>query len=173
MLLRAHRSFHSLHFIAQTPEDLRGAVRPYSLTDHIHEREASYRLGSLLHGDRSSPFSLSFIPTVAPWFSGIISVANIPLKQTMRADDIWKIYEEKYAGEPLVSINRKGVPDVKDAEGRHGWRMGGLQVHSSGKRVVVVGTLDNLLKGAATQCMQNLNLALGYDELAGVPKDLI
>lgn len=91
----------------------------------------------------------------------------------MRASDIWQLYEEKYANEPLVSISRQGVPDVKDAEGRHGWRMGGVQVHSSGKRAVVVGTLDNLLKGAATQCMQNLNLALGYDELAGIPKDRI
>jgi N-acetyl-gamma-glutamyl-phosphate reductase / acetylglutamate kinase len=156
----------------QTPDDLRNAVRPYSLTDHIHEREASYRLGTLL-SDRTNPFSVSFIPTVASWFSGIISVANVPLKQTMRADDVFKLYEEKYGKEPLVSINRKGVPDVKDAEGRHGWNMGGVQVHSGGKRVVVVATLDNLLKGAATQCMQNLNLALGYDELAGIPKDQI
>ncbi len=152
--------------------DLRGAIRPYSLTDHIHEREASYRLGTLL-SDRTNPFSLSFIPSVASWFAGIISVANVPLKQTMRADDVFKLYEEKYGNEPLVSISRKGVPDVKDAEGRHGWHMGGVQVHSGGKRVVVVGTLDNLLKGAATQCMQNLNLALGYDELAGIPKDKI
>ncbi len=38
-----------------------------------------------------------------------------------------------------------------------------------GKRVVVVATLDNLLKGAATQAMQNLNLALGFDEIAGIP----
>lgn len=155
-----------------TSVDLRGAIRPYSLTDHIHEREASYRLGTLL-SDRTNPFSLSFIPSVASWFAGIISVANVPLKQTMRADDVFKLYEEKYGNEPLVSISRKGVPDVKDAEGRHGWHMGGVQVHSGGKRVVVVGTLDNLLKGAATQCMQNLNLALGYDELAGIPKDKI
>ncbi len=90
----------------------------------------------------------------------------------MRADAVWKLFEEKYANEPLVKIQRP-VPDVKDAEGRHGWTVGGVQVHSGGKRVVVVGALDNLLKGAATQCMQNLNLALGYDELAGVPRDSI
>ena len=44
-------------------------------------------------------------------------------------------------------------------------------MHSGGERVVVVGGLDNLLKGAATQCMQNLNLALGYEELAGIEVD--
>ena len=40
-----------------------------------------------------------------------------------------------------------------------------------GKRVVAVSTIDNLLKGAATQCIQNLNIALGYEELAGIPLD--
>ncbi|KAI5449917.1 hypothetical protein NCC49_003926 [Naganishia albida] len=153
-------------------EDLKGAIRPYALTDHIHEREASYRLSQLFSQPLNSPFQLAFVPNVAPWFSGIISVLSAPLKQSMRADEIWKLYEEKYANEPLVKL-QKTVPDVTEAEGRHGWRVGGVQVHSSGKRVVVVGALDNLLKGAATQCMQNLNLALGYDELDGIPKDAL
>lgn len=84
-----------------------------------------------------SPFSLSFIPTVAPWFSGIISVLNAPLKKEIRADDVWKLYEDKYGNEPLVKIQR-GVPDVLEASGKHGWRVGGVQVHSGLKRVVVV-----------------------------------
>jgi N-acetyl-gamma-glutamyl-phosphate reductase / acetylglutamate kinase len=96
---------------------------------------------------------LSFVPTVAPWFSGIISVLTAPLAKTIRASEVNELYEQKYAGERLVKI-QKGVPDVIEGQGKHGWRMGGVQVHSSGKRVVVVGVLDNLLKGAATQCMQ-------------------
>jgi hypothetical protein len=93
----------------------------------------------------SEPLKLSFVPNVAPWFSGIISVLNAPLKKEVRADDIWKLYEEKYGNEPLVHIT-KGVPDVMDAAGKHGWRMGGVQVHSSLKRVVVVvSTVRNLL----------------------------
>jgi N-acetyl-gamma-glutamyl-phosphate reductase/acetylglutamate kinase len=145
--------------------DLTGGVRPYALTDHIHEREAGRHLSTL-----GSPLTVNFIPTVAPWFSGIVSVLNAPLKQDMRAGDITALYEAKYAAEPLFTV-QKEAPDVRDVAGKHGWRVGGVQVHSSGKRVVVVGALDNLLKGAATQCIQNLNLALGYDELAGVPKD--
>jgi N-acetyl-gamma-glutamyl-phosphate reductase len=47
--------------------------------------------------------------------------------------------------------------------------IGGFAVASGGKRAVVVATLDNLLKGAATQAMQNLTSALGYDEFAGIP----
>lgn len=137
----------------QTPEDLAGGIRPYALTDHIHERESSTHLSSLLPSQPSTPWQLSFIPTVAPWFSGIISILNAPLAQSMRASEVHALYEEKYAGERLITVGKK-VPEIKDGEGRHGWRMGGVQVHSGGKRVVVVGVLDNLLKGAATQCMQ-------------------
>jgi len=49
--------------------------------------------------------------------------------------------------------------------------IGGFAVHSGGKRVVVNVTIDNLLKGAATQCLQNMNLALGYAEYEGIPED--
>lgn len=82
-------------------------------------------------------FALSFVPTVAPWFSGIVSVLNAPLKQSMRASDVVGLYEEKYANEPLCKV-LKDVPDVRDVAGKHGWRVGGVQVHSSGNRVVVV-----------------------------------
>lgn len=127
-------------FLLQSAQDLKGAIRPYALTDHIHEREASYRLSQLFSQPLNSPFQLAFVPNVAPWFSGIISVLSAPLKQSMRADEVWKLYEEKYANEPLVKIQRS-VPDVTEAEGKHGWRVGGVQVHSSGKRVVVVVSL--------------------------------
>lgn len=158
------------------PADLKGGIRPYSLTDHIHERESGRHLSTLLPSapgvDGTDGFQIAFVPNVAPWFSGIISVLSAPLKESMRASNVQELYEQKYANERLCLVG-KGVPDVTDAEGKHGWRVGGVQVHSSGKRVVVVGALDNLLKGAATQCMQNLNLALGFDELAGIPSDKI
>lgn len=134
------------------PSDLKGGIRPYALTDHIHERESGNHLSSLLP-DASSGFSMSFIPNVAPWFSGIISVLNAPLNKSFRASEIQELYAEKYGNERLCIVD-KAVPDVTVAEGKHGWRMGGVQVHSGLKRVVVVGALDNLLKGAATQCMQ-------------------
>ncbi|EJD45512.1 acetylglutamate kinase ARG6 [Auricularia subglabra TFB-10046 SS5] len=141
-----------------TPESLSHGVKPYSLTDHIHEREAGTHLG----------IELGFIPTVGSWFSGITSVANVPLAKSSRASELREAYEAMYAGERLIEL-KKDVPLLSDIEGRHGWVSGGLQVHSGGMRAVVIGGLDNLLKGAATQCVQNLNLALGYEEYAGIP----
>ncbi|KAJ7620994.1 acetylglutamate kinase ARG6 [Roridomyces roridus] len=150
-----------------SPESLSGGIRPYALTGHIHEREAGHHLSRLLPSDGSG-MKIAFVPAVTGWFSGIISTASIPLKDRMTANEVSALFAERYKGEPLVRL-MSGVPALTDIEGKHTWSAGGFQVSSAGDRVVVVGGLDNLLKGAATQCLQNLNLALGYDEFAGIP----
>ncbi|KAL6303715.1 bifunctional acetylglutamate kinase/N-acetyl-gamma-glutamyl-phosphate reductase [Sparassis latifolia] len=150
-----------------TPESLMGGMRAYALTDHIHEREAGRHLTRLL-ASPAIPVKVAFIPSIAPWFSGILSVLSMPLSERVSARDVRALYEQKYSGEKLVRIKSE-VPVLQDVENQHGWAVGGFQVHSEGDRAVVVGGLDNLLKGAATQCLQNLNLALGYDEYAGIP----
>ncbi|PSS37010.1 hypothetical protein PHLCEN_2v1152 [Hermanssonia centrifuga] len=135
-----------------TPDSLAGGVRPYALTDHIHEREAGRHLARLL-ADPNGPMKVAFVPSVAPWFSGIMSVLSMPLNQRVTARDVRELFEAKYANEKLITI-KKEVPSLPDFERKHGWTVGGFQVHSEGDRVVVVGGLDNLLKGAATQCLQ-------------------
>ncbi|THH29320.1 hypothetical protein EUX98_g4861 [Antrodiella citrinella] len=150
-----------------TPESLVGGVHPYALTNHIHEREAGHHLSRLLP-EPGNHMKVAFVPNVAPWFSGILSVVSMPLHGRVSAKEVQDLFEARYKGEKLITI-KKDVPSLVDVEGRHGWTVGGFQVHSDGDRAVVVGGLDNLLKGAATQCLQNLNLALGYDEYAGIP----
>jgi len=141
-------------------DNLTGNIIPYSLTDHIHEREISNQLG----------VEVAFIPHVAVWFQGIHHTISIPLKQNMTSRDIRQLYQERYAGERLVKVSGE-PPSVKAISGKHGVEIGGFGVHSSGKRVVVCATIDNLLKGAATQCLQNMNLALGFAEYEGIPLD--
>ncbi|RKF53678.1 Protein arg-6, mitochondrial [Erysiphe neolycopersici] len=133
-------------------------IIPYSLTDHIHEREISAQLNT----------SVAFIPHVADWFQGIHHTISIPLSKTMTSRDIRQLYQERYAGEPLVRVIGES-PSVKAISGKHWIEIGGFGVHSSGKRVIVCATIDNLLKGAATQCLQNMNLALGFAEYEGIP----
>ncbi|HEX3122125.1 MAG TPA: N-acetyl-gamma-glutamyl-phosphate reductase, partial [Rhodanobacteraceae bacterium] len=76
-------------------------------------------------------------------------------------------YRERYAGEPLLRVT-DDAPWVSRIANHHHVEIGGFAVAPGGKRVVVVAILDNLLKGAATQAMQNMNLALGFDELMGI-----
>lgn len=135
---------------------------PYSLTDHIHEREISSQLG----------VEVAFSPHVAQWFQGISHTISIPLKEPMTSRDIRNLYQDRYQGEQLVFVSGE-APLVKDISGKHGVVVGAFAVNAKQNRVVVVATIDNLLKGAATQCLQNINLALKYGEYEGIPDDLI
>lgn len=140
------------------PEKLRDNLMPYSLTGHVHEREVSEQLG----------LPVEFMPHVAPHFRGITMTVNLWLQQPQTIEGIKARYRERYADEPLVRIVDE-APWVSRIANRHHVEVGGFALAPGGKRVVAVATLDNLLKGAATQAMQNLNLALGFDETTSIP----
>ena len=147
-----------------TPSDknnielLRDNLMPYSLADHLHEREVSAQLG----------VPVEFMPHVAPHFRGITLTANLWLHEPVTVDQVRARYEQRYAGEPLVDVIDQ-APWVSRIAGRHGVEIGGFAVAPGGKRLVVVATEDNLLKGAATQAMQNINIALGLGEFTSIP----
>lgn len=117
-----------------TAASLGGGIKPYSLTDHIHEREAAYHLATLMPDQPD--FKVAFVPSVAPWFSGILTVVSAPLKDKMRAHEVKARFEARYASEKLIKVKNE-VVQLPEIEGQHGWKVGGFQVHSSGKRVVV------------------------------------
>lgn len=137
---------------------LRDNLMPYALAGHIHEREATRRLGTVVE----------FMPHVAAHFRGITMTVNLHLREPAAVDAVKARYGERYADEPLVEV-LDDVPWVSRIAGRHGAQIGGFTLSADGRRLVVVATLDNLLKGAATQAMQNLNLALGFGEFESIP----
>ncbi|KAL8777238.1 MAG: hypothetical protein Q9213_007951 [Squamulea squamosa] len=138
--------------------NLKENVIPYSLTGHIHEREISAQLGRKVY----------FMPHVGAWFQGITHTIHIPLSKPISSRDIRTLYQDRYAGEPLVRIMGEH-PQVRNIARTHGIEVGGFDVDAEGTKVAVCVTIDNLLKGAATQCAQNMNLALGYAEFEGIP----
>ncbi|MEP6485437.1 MAG: N-acetyl-gamma-glutamyl-phosphate reductase [Rudaea sp.] len=142
------------------PDKLRHNLMPYSLTGHVHEREVTRHLG----------IPVEFVPHVAPHFRGITMTVNMWLARPLTAETAKKRYVDFYKGERLIRIV-DDAPWVSHIVGRHGVEIGGFGVAPGGKRVVVVATLDNLLKGAATQALQNLNSALGFFEFAGIPHE--
>jgi N-acetyl-gamma-glutamylphosphate reductase len=93
---------------------------------------------------------------------------NAHLLRELQPDALRQRYQDFYRNEPLVEVIDE-VPWVSNIAGRHGAQVGGITLSPDGRRVVLVSTLDNLLKGAATQALQNLNLAFGLDEFAGIP----
>lgn len=140
------------------PEKLRDNFMPYALVDHIHEREVTRHLGHVVE----------FMPHVAPHFRGITMTANMHIERAFDRREVLERYRSAYADEPLVTVQDE-APWVSRIAGRHGAEVGGFTLSADGRRLVVVSTLDNLLKGAATQALQNLNLAFGLPETMGIP----
>ena len=138
------------------PARLHDNLMPYTLAGHVHEREVGRQLGH----------AVEFMPHVAAYFRGITLTANLHLHGEWTAEALLEHYRAFYANDPLVQV-QADAPWVSAIAGRHGAAIGGFT--SQGRRAVVVSTLDNLLKGAATQALQNINLALGLNELEGIP----
>ncbi len=130
-------------------------LMPYDLIGHTQEKEMRAQAG----------VDVRFLPHVASFFRGISCTIAVDLKQSVSLAEAGDRLRSRYQHDPLVRVVDE-EPLVKDAVGRHSVQIGGLRV--DGKRLVVVATLDNLLKGAASQALQNLHLGLGLPELAGI-----
>jgi N-acetyl-gamma-glutamyl-phosphate reductase common form len=140
------------------PAILRDNLLPYNLVGHVHEREVAHQLGC----------PIFFAPHVAPFFRGISITAMVSFPEPQTADAIERRYDLAYRDEPLVHLSTE-APLVRDIAGKHHVAIGGLAVAVDGRHAAVVATIDNLLGGAATQALRNVNLALGLPERMGVP----
>jgi N-acetyl-gamma-glutamyl-phosphate reductase len=143
------------------PDKLRDNLMPYALTGHVHEREVTCHLGH----------PVEFMPHVAAHFRGITMTVNLHLTEAMTRDVVIARYRIAYADEPLVRVI-DDAPWVSRIAGRHHVEIGGFTLSEDGRRLVVVATEDNLLKGAATQALQSLNIAFGLDEFTGIPTNI-
>jgi len=140
------------------PEVLRDNLLPYTLVDHIHEREVSRHLGR----------EIRFLPHVAPFFRGISLSIALELDSVAQPEELLNHYRAFYREAPLIEVWER-IPEVREAQKTHRAVIGGFSVSRADRhRVSLVCVLDNLLKGAATQALQNLNLAFGLEPLAGI-----
>ena len=139
------------------PTKLRDNLMPYALIDHLHEREVARQLGH----------AVEFLPHVASHFRGITMTANLHLAAPTTHAAVLERYRAFYADAPLIAL-QDDAPWVSAIADRHGAILGGFALDATGTRLVVVCVLDNLLKGAATQALQNLNLAFGRPQLEGI-----
>ena len=140
------------------PQRLADNLLPYQLTGHVHETEVSHQLGR----------EVRFMPHVAGFFRGISVTAALELDDPTDAASLAQRYRTFYHGEPLVQVSEE-VPEIRAIAHRPGAIVGGFAVDQRDpRRVTVVAVIDNLLKGAASQALQNLNLAFGLDELSGL-----
>lgn len=143
-----------------------GAVRSFQATGHRHTAEIAQELG--LHGEPKVHFSATAIELVR----GVLTTSHLFLREPLDERDIWKIYREAYGDEPFIRIvkDSKGVfryPEPKILAGTNFCDIG-FERDARNNRLVVLAALDNLMKGAAGNGVQAMNLMAGWDECLGL-----
>ena len=130
-----------------------GSVSAYGVFGHRHQPEIEQELGT----------HVTFVPHLVPLDRGILETIYARVRPGTTARDVAETMEAAYTHAPFVRLTGETLPEIKHAAHTNfcdiGWR-----VDAAGARVLLVAVIDNLVKGAAGQAIQNLNVMLGYDE---------
>ncbi|HEX8031466.1 MAG TPA: N-acetyl-gamma-glutamyl-phosphate reductase [Vicinamibacterales bacterium] len=134
-----------------------GSVAAYNPFGHRHTPEMEQALGQ----------PVTFVPHLVPLDRGILSSMYARLVAGTTSAAVTNAFEQAYATAPFVRLTGETLPEIKHVAHTNfcdiGWK-----VHESTGRVFVVSVIDNLVKGAAGQAIQNFNLMFGFDEKAGL-----
>jgi N-acetyl-gamma-glutamyl-phosphate reductase len=137
-------------------------MKPYGVTTHRHTPEIEQELSKL----SDDKIKLTFTPHLAPMNRGILSTCYANLKKDLTTEEIYKVYNEFYKDEYFVKVT-ESIPETRWVKGSNFCHLG-LRVDSRTNRVIVVSAIDNLIKGAAGQAIQNMNLMFNVDETKGL-----
>ena len=140
-----------------------GAVRSFAPVGHRHTAEMEQEL--------DHP-RVDFSATSIEMVRGVLATSHVPLASELDEKALWRIYREAYAAEPFVRLvkERSGIyryPEPKILAGSNYCDVG-FALDPRGQRVVVISAIDNLVKGAAGNCVQAMNVACGFEETAGL-----
>jgi N-acetyl-gamma-glutamyl-phosphate reductase len=140
-------------------------VRAYSVQGHRHLPEIEQELGALT----SLALSVTFVPHLVPMSRGILSSCYATLKESKlgkKEDELGDLYRDYYKGEPFVTVVDK-PPETKQTWGSN-LCLVYPTVDARNGRLIVISCIDNLVKGAAGQAIQNMNIMLGFPETDGL-----
>ena len=132
-------------------------VGPYKLTTHRHVAEMKQEMAFL-----GSKAKVYFTPHLVPVNRGILTTAHILLDEPMEQKEVEKLYRDYYKDEYFVRYQKPVLAAVR------GSNFCDVMVESEGSRIVAVSAIDNLVKGASGQAIQNMNLMLGIEETSGL-----
>ncbi len=140
-------------------------VVPYRVLSHQHVIESEFTLGRL---GAAQGATLDFVPHVIGATRGILSTMHARLTRSATAAELLARYREYYAGQPFVRV--LDVPPMLKGQAGSNYCDISLVVSDDGRRVVVMSSIDNLMKGQSGSAMQNLNLMFGLDQAAGLDR---
>ena len=141
--------------------ELNDNFKAYGLTGHRHHAEIT----QVLDSQSPSPVRLTFIPHLLPVNRGILATVYA---DTDQADQLHQVYHQAYDDEPYVEVLAAGdAPQLRSVIGTNRCLIS-IHPDANTERVVLVSVIDNLVKGAAGQAIQNMNIRLGYVETLGL-----
>jgi N-acetyl-gamma-glutamyl-phosphate reductase len=133
------------------------SVSAYGIFGHRHVAEMEQELDA----------SINFVPHLVPLDRGILETIYVKLTAGTTPGQVADAFQTAYASEPFVRLRGDALPEIKHVSGTNfcdiGWRM-----DAANHRLVIVACLDNLVKGAAGQAVQNFNVVCGFDERMGL-----
>jgi N-acetyl-gamma-glutamyl-phosphate reductase len=136
--------------------EVHGSVSAYGVFGHRHGAEIEQGVGR----------TVNFVPHLMPLDRGILSTIYLRLAPGTTEDTLAAVYERSYGDQPFMRLTGSALPEIKHVAHTNfcdiGWR-----VDASG-RAVLVSVIDNLLKGASGQAVQNMNVMLGLDQTTGL-----
>jgi len=139
-------------------------VRAYKIFEHRHTPEIEQELSQLVQ----KKVNVTFVPHLIPIDRGILTTLYVILAKKMKTEEALNIFERYYEKEPFVRICQKGkIPNTKNVRGSNYCDIG-VKVNEGDGRLVVVTAIDNLVKGASGEAVQNMNIMLGYPETMGL-----
>jgi N-acetyl-gamma-glutamyl-phosphate reductase len=132
----------------------------YGVFSHRHTGELLEQIG--LRNDQ-----ITFTPHLLPIPRGILSTIYVQFRQPQTRESVAQVYQKFFSGSPMVRLYDNALPQIQYSV-RTNYADIGFELSSDGRRAVIVSCLDNLLKGASGQAVQNLNVMLGYNEAEGL-----
>lgn len=133
-------------------------IRAYGIASHRHTPEIEQELTEVAGSD----ITITFTPHLTPMIRGILTVSYLNLKEKISNDEIREIYKDFYKNEPFVRVIDKEV-DTKNVAGTNFIDIY-TTIDERTNRLIIVSALDNLIKGAAGQAVQNFNILFGFNE---------
>jgi N-acetyl-gamma-glutamyl-phosphate reductase len=140
------------------------SVSAYKVTSHQHMPEIEQELNLIRDGVK-----VSFVPHIVPVIRGLESTIHVFLENDITAEELRSAYEDFYNGEPFVRVLGVGeIPRMSAVRGANYCDLGSFEVDKERNRAVIVSVIDNLIKGASGQAVQNMNIMMGFDETEGL-----
>ena len=178
-LLKSH-VLNSHTIIADSKSGVSGAGRSVSLTTHYCEVNESFKaykvaehrhnpeINEVLSLQAGKTVKITFVPHLVPMTRGMLTTIYANLTEAVDAEKIKSCLDAFYNGRPFIRICSNGrLPDTLHVKGTNYCDIG-FRIDELNKRLILISAIDNLVKGAAGQAVQNMNIMLGLDETTGL-----